>query len=273
MPLLLILLTFSVLSFSADFKRISIDNLDLEYSAPHGKGTVDKVGIGFSLLKGAYPAEVTKTDNAFVVTSPFVDLTWENPWKFVYDLEHLSTQKTSLKLGQKEHFVKSDFLSVTPDKRGVYKLSNIEAQCKGASEDKEFQIRLMEDCREEMKVTVKKLDIPTDFILYKVMTDFPQIHEEIDLPADDLVLTSKSGNFALSFYMKYVFYAGLRAWGNFHYEDNYNTIVIRVDQIRFGYLNVTNMMMKKLKDMVTSPNVKVEPPYIRVDISRNNESK
>lgn len=272
MPLILIFLTFSTLSFSADFKRISIENLNLEYSAPHGKGTVDKVGIGFSLQSGPYPAEVTRTENSFEITSPFVDLTWDNPWKFVYDIEHLSTQKSSLSLGGKEHFIKSDALSVTPGNRGVYKLFNIEANCKGTATG-EFQVRLMEDCREEMKVSIKKLDIPTDFILYKVVADLPSIHEEIDLPADDFHLTSKSGAFALSFYTKYIFYAGLRAWGNFHYEDNYNTIVIRVDQIRFGYLNVTNMVMKKLKEMITSPNVEVNPPYIRVDISRNNESK
>jgi hypothetical protein len=66
------------------------------------------------------------------------------------------------------------------------------------------------------------------------------------------------------FLATYVVKAGLRTWGNFHYEDDRKSIVIRVDLIKFGIIPVTSLVMKELKDRIKDPDVEINPPFIKI---------
>ena len=88
---LLILITFSMNAI-AGFDKLTVQNLDLEYLGPYGKGTVERVGIGMSFATEPYDVEVNRTDDAFELTSPYLDFTWNDPLKFVYDIEILNTK-------------------------------------------------------------------------------------------------------------------------------------------------------------------------------------
>lgn len=265
MPVILFTLLFSAFTF-ADLNKISIDDLNFHYSEPFGEGTLQKINLGFSLVPGPYQVQVTKTPTSLDLTSDFIDINWNNPWSFVHDLEELSVKNTSLALGGKKHFIKSENLLVRPDKRGDYKAKDLSLNCEGSATG-EFLDRLLDDCHASMNLVVERVDVPTDFILYKLLEGLPLPPAEMDFPADDLKLNVKEGDFSLVFYIKYYVYAGLRAWGNFHYENDHKTIVIKINRIKFGYFTVTNLVMRRLKEIVTSPRVKVEPPYIRIDLS------
>ena len=264
MPLLLVLLSLSSFCF-AGFENITVKNLDLEYASPYGKGSLEKVTLGVSLLPQSYPIEVNKTPETFELITPFMDVSWMKPWKFVHELESLSTSKANFSLGGKVHSVNVPFLVARPKGRGEYRAENLVGSCEGKSTG-EVDIRLMDDCREKMKVVAKKLDVPNDFILYRILYDAPQVPREVDVPAYDLELTSKKGDYALLFTFKYYVLARLRAYGHFQYENDHKTIAIRVDQVKFGYFTVTNFVMRRLKEIITNPNVKVDPPWIRINV-------
>jgi hypothetical protein len=269
---LLLLLCLTSFDAFARLEKLTIQNLDLEYALPYGKGTVDRVGIGISLAPQSFEVEVHRLNDSFAVTSPYLDFSWINPMSFFHDLEEISAKKTNANLGSlKVHNLESEYLMFRPKERGQYKVTDVRGNCEGEATGL-FEIRLMEDCRTKMDLTIKKIDIPTDFILYKIAQDLPEVETvEADIPGSNVIFSSRNGDFALQIYVKFWIRAGIRAWGHVQYENNYKTIAIRVDQIKYGILPVTNLVMKKLKEVIKSPNVTVDPPWIRINLEGNDE--
>jgi hypothetical protein len=275
MKTFLYLITFFILtsSYGADFEKITVENLDLEYKAPYGSGTVDRVGIGLGLAPENYVIAINRTEDAFELTSPYVDFTWRNPVKFIFDLEALTTRKTNAALGTKTHFIDSEFVMIKPEGRGEYKAELIKGLCEGKARGS-FEMRLLEDCRNKLDLTIRRIDVPTDFILYKLLEDLPPLPgSDEDVPGDYVIAKINNGDLFLQVYIKYVFYAGLRTWGHVRFEDDHKTLAIRVDQIKFGYLTVTKLVMSKLKEIIKNPDVKVDPPWIRINIGSLNEKR
>ena len=258
----------------ASFEKLNVKNLDLDYKAPHGAGTVEKVGIGMSLGPVAFPVEINRTENAFELTSPYVDFTWYKPLKFIYDVQELVTKSTSTALGTDVHFVESDYLMVKPGKGGEYKAEKLKLTCDGDAKGT-FEERLMEDCRTNLDLTIKKIDVPVDFFLVRLLESFPQFPapDTDDMPGDNVIATVKNGEFYLQVYIKYVFRAGLRAWGHLQYENNRKVVALRIDTIKFGYLNITSLAMKKLQEVIKSPDVKIDPPWIRINIEKIHDTQ
>lgn len=273
MKAFLLVLTLVSCHVYAGFEKLTVENLDLKYVAPRGEGVVDRVGIGMSFAPTPYPIQIEKTENAFELTSPYVDFTWKHPLKFIYDLEAVTAKKTSAALGTKKHFVKSEFFSFTTKDKNVYKTEGVDGFCEGGATGA-FDIRLLEDCRKNMEFTIKKVDVPASFILARVAQDLPKPPmDEMEIPGDNFVLTVKNGEYFMQVYLSFWIRAGLRAWGHIQYENNHETIAIRVDQIKFGYLPVTGMVMKKLKEIIKSPDIKVDPPWIRIKTKRLYENQ
>jgi hypothetical protein len=263
---LLLTFLFSV-SAHAAFEKLNVKNLDLKYEAPYGVGTVEKVGIGMSLDTYVFPIEINRTENSFELTSPYVDFTWNKPLKFIYDIEQLVTKKASATLGSDVHFVEAENASVKFSGK-EYKAELLKLECDGDATGV-FEARLLEDCRHYLDLRVKRIEVPFDFFLFDLVRSLPiPASDKIDMPGDNVIATINKGELYLQVYIKYVFYAGLRAWGHMQYENNRKVIAIRVDSIKFGYLPVTSMVMKKLQELIKSPDVKIDPPWIRINIEK-----
>ncbi len=270
----LCLMVFLSTSSFAGFEKLSAQNLNFEYGAPYGKGTIEKVGLGYSLKNGAAPYEVSieKTHNSFEMTSDFLDFSWMNPYKFFYNMEKFDTQRTSFGLGGSSHFIESEQMLFVPEGRGKYLAQKLLAKCEGSSSG-EFKIRVMEDCKTKLDVSIKRVEVPADFILYKILYELPQIPGEFDIPGDNFILSSRDGKFNMQLYIKYYVYAGLRAHGHFQYEDNHQTLAIKVNQIKFGFFNVTGFVMGRLQEVIKNPDIKIDPPWIRINIGKPNEDR
>lgn len=258
----------------AGFEKVFVQNLDLDYSAPSGRGMVEKVGIGLNFASVPYPIEITRTEETFEIFSPYLEFSWKNPSRFIYDIEAFSVKRTSAGIGMKIQSIESDYLMMKPKGRGEYKAENIRGICDGGSSGT-FGERVLEDCRRSMELSIKKVMIPTDFILYKLVEDLPSDPDprEVNLPGEDILLKMKDGDFYFQIYVKYWLRAGLRVWGKLQYEDNLNTIAIRVDEIKFGIIPVTTLVMKKLKEINNNTNVTIDPPWIRIRPAGLNENK
>jgi hypothetical protein len=256
-------ISFSVL---AGFDGLMVKNLDLDYSSPYGKGELEKISIGLSKSNSRYPVEVEKSEDAFYLRSPFIDLRWGDPLKFFYDLEVLIARKINFSIGKTEHYVHGDHLTSKPKGQGIFKFDHLNGRCSGQSSEENIAHRLFADCRESMDLKIKRLDVPVDFFMLDILNQLPPIPAEVDIPADHFSFVSKGGEFSLVLYLKYYVYAGLRVFGNFHYEGNFETIVIKVNQIKWGYLPVTGLVMRELRNRIKHPAVKIEPPFIRIKI-------
>jgi hypothetical protein len=268
MPVLFV--SFLILLFSpahAGLESLSVKNLDLDYVQPFGKGQVEKASLGLSLYEGPYPIEVHRTPTALKLESAFFSLIWEKPIKFIHDMDRLLGKEMNLSLGHKKHSASAKHITASPQGQSEFKFDQVSVDCQGQSVAADTEIRLMDDCRENFDLIARRVDIPTDFFLHDILAQFPQMPSHNEAPADHLKIISRSGDFSLVFYVKYFFYAGLRAYGHMKYENDYKSVVIRVDQIRFGYLTVTKLLMRELQERVKHPAIKIDPPYIRIELS------
>jgi len=266
----ILLFTF-FLSFQAVFAgldRMVIENLNATYEKPYGKGEIDKVNIGVSAQNVApYQVEIFRKEKTFEVKSTFIDITWNDPWSIVHDVEEFSVTKANASFGKKEHSVDSERVTLTPPGLGTFDLETIKVSCQGTSTDEKLENRLMDDCRKQLELTVSNLEIPINFFMSQIVADYPQMPLPLkDRPADNLKLSVNEGDFSFSVYTRVVFYAGLRAWGNISFENNRKTIIIRVDQIKFGYVSITPVVMRELARRIKHPNVIISGSYVIINL-------
>lgn len=264
MKALIILCALIPFTSQAGLERLSLVNLSMDYVAPEGKATADKVSIGISLHDEPQEFSILRTEDSFEINSAALDFTWLNPPEFFMKLEKIQTSDLRVSLGGKIHTIEGKKLIAKPEKQGDYVASGIRASCSGDSTTGELEDRLIHDCVKSTNLTINKIDVPTDFFLYKIITNLPPVSPEIDTPGDNVVLKIDDGKTYFQVYIKYIIRAGLRFYGHVQLEDNENVIAIRVDEVKFGYFPVTRLVMDKLKDTIQSESVKVDPPWIRI---------
>jgi hypothetical protein len=264
-----LLLILSIAPAFSGLNKLAIENLDLNYISPKGTGEFEKLIIGLSMEKKnfpqqpRYPVEILRQEDSFELSSPFVELQWLNPLAFFHNMTAASTDKLNFKLGSYEHYLVARKLKFTPDGQGEFTFSKAELHCKGDSLDNDPVQRLMLDCRQKMTATIHQLELPLNF-LTEIADQLPDIPTEIDVPANDFGFNMENGNFYSHLRIKYYVRAYLRTWGHLRYEDDGKTIAIRIDQVKYGILPVTNLVMNELRRRVTHPNVIINPPWIRI---------
>ena len=258
--LLLTIFLLSSSAFASGLHHLNVQKLNFDYTAPAGQGTVEKLDIGLSKAMDEAVA-VERVGETFVARTTFLDFTWMEPWKFLFDVEALKLENLNLKASKLSHEFSLDHGSVKF--KGEYKIEKMTAKCEGSSDLPDLENRLFEDCRESMIVEMDRLDIPMDFFLVDILNRLPPMPED-EAPLKNFTLTSKQGDFYMYFLAKYVLKAGLRTWGAFHYEEDFKTLVIRVDLVKFGYIPVTSTVLRELKNRIKDPRVQVDPPLIRI---------
>lgn len=251
----------------ASLEQISAENLDLTYHYPSGAGEFEKLKIGVNLVSERFPITVERREDAFDILTPFVDFSWLRPAKFVHNLEALEVRRLTGSLGKGiEHFVEADFLMLRPEGRGEYKGHELSAKCSGGEASGPIENRLLEACMNHFELYIKSVVLSPDFILYKVLGDIFPAFDVADYNGELVRLNVNEGKYNLQVYIKYGIRAGLRASGLMEFQEERKVFAIRIDQVRFGYLPITNLVMKKLKEEIKSPNIEVAPPWIRIKL-------
>lgn len=272
MQTLILLLALFICSWpeaqAAGLEKLTIKNLDLDYKLPYGQGEFERLQIGISLWNPRYPVEIHRQSDAILLSTPFIDFSWMGPLAFVHDLQKVSTRKLSLEAHRQQHFVKAQTLAFTPKDQGEYIFSEVDLACQGPSLTGDLHQRLMTDCRHKMQGTIAKLDVPVGSFLPEVLTRLPLVPDEIDTPAWAIYLNMEQGEFYTSFWLKSWLSARLHTWGSMHYENDFKTIAIKIDRIRYGYLPVTSIIMRELQNRIKHPNVSVNPPWIRIQLDK-----
>lgn len=253
-------LTFSLSAFGG-LRHLTVENLNLEYAAPRGTGTVDKIAVGLK-SKSPHELSVERIDETLVVTTPLLEFTWIEPWKFLLEAEKVSLKGGFIKAGKGSLVATAREAKI--DLKGVTSVKNLEANCRGFSEATDLENELLEICRESLEASADRFDVPLDLALFDVLSRLPMPEEEN--PYKNFTLKVKQGDFYLYFLAQVVVKAGLRAWGAIHYEDELKTLVVRVDLIKFGVLPVTNIVLRELRERIKDPRVEIKPPFIRVRI-------
>jgi hypothetical protein len=270
----LLLLPLLMIFSSCDgpsLERLTLTNLSLDYLRPYGKGEVEKVSIDFSAkndFNAPYPVELFRTDENFELKSEYFDVTWIKPWSFIHNISQFSIIGTYADFGRKDHSARARKITLGPNSLGKFILSNLLLKCVGNSEHSDVEFRIIEDCHKKLDLTIEDVDVSINSMIAKIMASIPQqqpLNVE-DRPIDNMTLKVNEGNFHLSLYTKVVFYAGLRAWGNLSFKNNYEFAEIRIDQIKFGYISITPIVMRELRKRIKHPDVEISGNTIKIKL-------
>jgi len=265
---------FVVLSFFeftyASLERVQIENVNLNYQRPYGRGEMEVINMDISSVRPeSYPMEIFRGENVFKVSMPFLNLNWLNPWPFIYDVESLLVERGLVSVGKVNHSVESQKVIFTPSDSRPFELKGLSLNCSGSSSANKMEIRLIEDCHKNLDLKISQVEIPLEAFIAQFFQQFSVDFLPENLrPADNVTLAIREGSFSFEAYTKVVFYAGLRAWGGIVFENNYQTAMIRVDQIKFGYLPITKLVMNELAKRIKHPNVLVTGNYIIINFQK-----
>ncbi len=262
---LLILPAFSVI------EKIQVKNLDLDYLTPNGSGTFEKLNIGMGLpptLQGdTYPVSVYWREKSFLVMSPFADFEWLNPYNFIHAFKSLGTEKFNLDIGKKEHELTTVKLKFVSEKNDEFVFEDLSIKCAGENKEESLILKIKEDCTNQMQVVIKHMQIPGQF-LKTIAEKLPEAPAETEFPANDFYLDLSQGHFYSYVKIKFVLPAYLKIWGFAQFEDSGKTIAIKVDEIRYGLIPVTSIVMTELKKLIKNPRVTIDPPWVRIKIGK-----
>ncbi len=269
----LITLFFMISSLFAGVEKMTLKNLDLEYDSNYGQGTFDKfsIGIGMSPFLGAQEIFIFKRENSFDLSLGNVELEWIRPIQFVLDLKRLKTQNLNLEIQKTFHALNFNQLSFSSAKDAEYKFEEFSLRCEGDSVDENLLFKLQKDCLHRMELSIKEMEIPFE-LLKTIASQLPEVPAETDFPANDFYLSVGEGNIYSSLRVKLLIPTYLKFWGMTQIEDQGQTLAIRVGEIRYGNIPVTDLVMKILSSQVRHDRVKIDPPWIRIKIGLKNEA-
>lgn len=254
-------------SVYASLEKIQIKNLNFTYALPYGSGDVEKVSVGASLKKENYPVEIRRADSSFEISSRFVDFQWLNPPPFVHNISKGKATGLNLKIDQRQHFLNAADLQFTGEKTGEFVFNNLNIVCQGSSLKSVPIERLKIDCLESLQGSISHLELPFEFItsIAAQLPDEPTETED-NIPSNDFAIKIEQGDFFSYLRIKYIVRAYLRFWGHAQFENEGKTLAIRMDEIKYGVLPVTTLVMNELRRQIRNPNVTVTPPWIRIKL-------
>lgn len=260
-----ILALLLVSSAFATLEKISIQNLNVEYTYPYGTGEFEKLSLGVELIPAKYPVEFFRRDASYEIVSPFVTFEYLNPTPFIHNIQNLSAKGLNLDLNYKNSSVKVGSIHFKGEKTGEVVLDKLDFSCAGSSVMKDPIDRLKEDCVEKMSAKGTHMVLPFD-VIKAIEKELPDEETEIatEMPADDFSLTMTKGDFYSYLRIKILIRAYLKIWGQVQYEDAGKTTAIRIDTIKFGILPVTALVMNILRRELSSETVIIDPPWIRI---------
>lgn len=259
------LIIFFITPAFAGFQQIEIRNLNFNYVYPLGEGDLEKLSLGMSLMGATLsPVKIERTNGSFLVSSSLVDFEWIDPFPFVHNIQEVKVNKMSALLGKGGHGAVADFVSVMPENLGEFSMEGLKVHCQGTSTHPDLEDRIALDCFEKMKLEVGKLGLPFDFFSPLLADIEYQADSTEEIPFGDFSFSNEEGKFQAALKVKLLISAYVRAFGFVKFDAQASTVAIRVDQIKYGILPITDIVMKELQRSINNPKITIDPPWIYI---------
>lgn len=163
------------------------------------------------------------------------------------------------------HQVKIKELFVTKPSLGQARFRDLKVECFPQNgEFTRFEL-LLNQCLAKGKLSSGAFDIPTlkTFLAHDVLAQDQFISlRELGKSIQLILSDNKYSLDVLTFMMG----INLRSSGTIHFDGKTKVATIRIDTIRFGRINITKMAFVVLRDVLTTDGIRVEPPYLYIQL-------
>lgn len=252
----------------ADDLKLGIEQFNFEYQTPHGLGTAASFSHNMkSLNEEGLKIEVEKIDEVFkfhVSGSENQDLELKDAPSFIQEAESMKVENLNFKLEDSLalSLIRGQFISKNDD----LDLENFTLNC-----SKDHSLTLLEDqlisgCIQAMVLKSNSFSSESrdkGHLVSALNRAFLKSlgADKANLGIKKLELLSTGGKFNLSAEVKAQVSGKAKGKGTFSYDPTAKKLTVKIDEVKFGILNVTSMVFDELKKSETEKLI-VSKPYV-----------
>lgn len=249
----------------AELKSIEAKNLNFYYIFPQGYGEIERLKIGLKKQAAAPVAfEILALLPGFSIELPFFQLEWNGEVALLEQVKDLKVKSSHIVLNKSKHEAILDEVELTHQLLQKMSMRSLEASCEGISVAQDLGVRLVEDCLQNSKMTIKEFYLPLGRVIIGDMIEgMPdRSDEDIQLIPHDVEWISNQGNFSLAAKVKLLVKSRVKIKGNWNVDQEKKVLTVRLDEVKFGIMPMTDLAFKELSERLKDPKFEVKKPYI-----------
>jgi hypothetical protein len=257
-------LIFSELA-QADLKFIEGKNLNFYYIFPQGYGEIENLKISLSKkAPGPVAFEINALRPGFSIDLPFFQLEWNGEVALLEQVKELKVKSSKIVLNKAKHEALLEEVELSHELLQKMSMRKLVAFCEGLSVAQDLGVRLVEDCFQNSKMTIKEFYLPLGrVIIGDIIQGLPdQSDEDIQAVPYDVEWESKQGNFFLGAKVKLLVKSRVKIKGHWSVDREKKVLAVRLDEVKYGILPITDTVFKELKERLKGPKFEVKKPYI-----------
>lgn len=236
--------------------EVEIKNFNFDYKAPLGEGVAEYFSYG-KKVNQVQNVKVERVGDDFEVLLEGVEdqyLTFKGAPDFMTSADYMKLNSLFLKVSDSISFSLASGYFQSPFR--ILELKNFKFQC-------EQTIK----CIESMSIQASSIHSNGEGLTEMFIKAFDE-RESGSTPivdVKDLELRINNGRFTLSGYVKAQLSGKVRSKGEIKYEAPLRKVTLRIEEVKFGILNVTSKVLEELKKH-ESEKMKVIYPHIYLQL-------
>jgi len=265
MKIFLLFTLASSLSF-AQVSQVDIKNFNFNYEAPLGEGFADSFSYQ-KKVNNLQKVYVEKFSDVFKIKLEGVEnqeMEFKNAPSFIQEAENINLNTFNFTLGEKISLglVQGRFISSQDD----FNLKNVNLFCDRSTGSELLLEQALIGCIQKMTFKISSFSsTPQKGIDYAI---FEALNSALETNATALSLKNvdlkiNSGKFQLGADIKAQISGTASANGTVKYETTEKKIIVKVSEVKFGFLDLTSKVFEELKKQ-ESDSLKINRPYITI---------
>ena len=264
MKTLLFTLLLSTQAFG-QVQKVEIKNFNFNYRAPTGEGLADK----FSYQKAVQEAQVVKVERIgeefkiLLEGTENRELHWKGAPDLVLGADVIKLSSFNLDYGSALNVTAASGYFQSPLR--ILSFNNLNLVCDRTYVLEEGFEQLISGCFQRLQFKASAFNSEGEGFDQAIMKAFDEGHNELlaKMGARNVDLKISSGKFNLSANVQAQVSGNVKSKGEMKFEASLKKITVKIDEVKFGFLNVTSKVFDELKKQETD-SLKVSKPYVYI---------
>jgi hypothetical protein len=246
--------------------QINVKNFNFSYQNPQGEGKATSFSRSLTTASESVSVAVEKFNNDFhiqVTGGEEHEFIFKNAPSFLTDAETMNLSELNLDLNEQLNLRVS---SARFDSRSdSLKLDGLALSCQKLGIAENVMDQLISGCIQKMTFKSSKFSSQdTDALISSVLSESLATNLA-GIGVNSVDLSTNNGKFDLSGEVKAQISGKVKSHGNLSYDAASGKLTIKISEVKFGFLNITNKVFDELKKQ-ESDKLTVKAPYVYLTV-------
>lgn len=243
--------------------KVSVKNFNFTYKDPHGEGSASSFTRNQLASEEVHVAvDRIDKDLKFTVTgSENHEFELKDAPSFMTEAETMSVNGFNLSLADRVALTLAS--GRFNSKEDAMKLDGLSLDCARDLTKTEIMDQLLSGCIQKMTFKTSKFSSQAEegFIGLLSSSISSAVSDKADLGINSLDLKTNAGKYDLTAEVKSSISGKVKSNGNMSYEHTTGKLILKISEVKFGFLNITGKVFDELKKK-ESDKLKVKEPYV-----------